>query len=465
VAELISGHVTRIESIPITDSASELSTSPSHQASIRNYRRLTVLLFFLNTLSALLFILFVNHPKYDEEYHLPDVHRYVREGVSANSIRAQINAPGPTAHLWMALAVRIFPGNELRSARAAILVSWLLLGAGIILAATRYTRFPSFWYAALLVTLAFPHALVATALVMTEGPALLFATMGTLMWVEFLSLPSFNLDRVPVGVAGGVLVGLAITCRQYYLALLPTGLLFALFQWRKRSAQARPLLVLPILLSLAAALPPVLYLVAVWKGLSSPNMASGISYHNWTSTVGANLWRPIITTFYIALYSLPLTFPAMRHVPRQLRWRTLLVAVLGGFGAVHFMSALLQPGPFNSVLGILSRTPRIQSLFFAMIVGATIYNLVAVVSLFWEKRTILFSCPPVVFSMLAIVFFVAEQFGVHGNLPFYDRYVIQLAPFLGIAAFALLPKLSMPRVLALGASSALGQYMLWRYAF
>jgi hypothetical protein len=219
------------------------------------------------------------------------------------------------------------------------------------------------------------------------------------------------------------------------------------------------------LLSLAASIPPVLVLVAVWKGLSSPNMASGVSYHNWTSTVGANFWRPIVTTFYIALYSLPLTFPAMRHLPREQRWQTLLVAVLGGFGAVHFMSVLLQPGPFSSVVRILSRTPRVQSLFFAMIVGATIYNLVAVVLLFWEKRTILFSCPPVVFSMLAIVFFVAEQFGVQGNLPFYDRYVIQLAPFLGIAAFALLPKLSMPRVLVLGASSALGQYMLWRYAF
>ena len=155
----------------------------------------------------------------------------------------------------------------------------------------------------------------------------------------------------------------------------------------------------------------------------------------------------------------------MRHLPREQRWRTLLIAVLSGFGAVHFMSALLQPGPFNSVVGILSRTPRVQSLFFAMIVGATIYNLVAVVLMFWEKRTILFSCPPVVFSILAIVFFVAEQFGVQGNLPFYDRYVVQLAPFLGVAAFALLPKLSMSRLLVLGASSALGQYMLWRYAF
>jgi hypothetical protein len=447
-----------------SENGSGHSTSPSHQASIRNYHRLTVLLFFLNTLSALLFILFVNHAAYDDPYHLADVHRYVREGVSANSIRAHINAPGPTAYLWMALAVRMFPGNELRSARAAILVSWLLLGAGI-LAAARYTRFSSFWYAALFVTLASPHALTATALVLTEGPALLFATLGALMWIEFLSLPSFNLDREPVGIAGGVLVGLAITCRQYYLALLPAGLLFALFQYRKRSAEARSPWVLPILLSLAASLPPVLCLVAAWKGLSSPNMAAGISYHNWKSTVGANCWRPIVTTFYIALYSLPLTFPAMRHLPREQRWRTLLLAVLGGFGTVHFMSALLQPGPFNSVVGILSRTPRVQSLFFAMIVGATICNLVAVVLLFWEKRTILFSCPPVVFSMLAIVFFVAEQFGVQGNLPFYDRYVIQLAPFLGIAAFAVLPKLSMPRVLVLGASSALGQYMLWRYAF
>ncbi len=149
MAELSSEQATRIESIPKAGSASGHSTSPSHQASIRNYRSLTVLLFILNTLSALLFILFVNHVAYDDANHLPDVHRYAREGVSANSIRAHINAPGPTAYLWMAVAVRMFPGNELRSARAAILVSWLLLGAGI-LAAARYTRFPSFWYAALL---------------------------------------------------------------------------------------------------------------------------------------------------------------------------------------------------------------------------------------------------------------------------------------------------------------------------
>jgi hypothetical protein len=100
------------------------------------------------------------------------------------------------------MAVRTFPGDEIRSARVAVLVSWLLLGAGIV-AAARYTLFPSFWYSALFVTLASPHALSATALVMTEGPALLFAILGSLMWVEFLSLPRLNLDRVAIGIAGG----------------------------------------------------------------------------------------------------------------------------------------------------------------------------------------------------------------------------------------------------------------------
>ena len=106
-----------------------------------------------------------------------------------------------------------------------------------------------------------------------------------------------------------------------------------------------------------------------------------------------------------------------------------------------------------------------QSLFFGLIVGATIYNFVAVGMLFWEQRTILFSCPTVVFSMLAIVFLVAEQLGVQGNIPFYDRYVIQLAPFVGIIAFAIAPQVNLMRLFVLGAMSLLSHGMLWRYAF
>jgi hypothetical protein len=433
------------------------------QAGIRKYYRLAVLLFALNVISALLFILFVNHMYYDDQYNLSDVHRYVSEGLSADSIKAHINPAGPTGFVWMAAAVRLFPKNELRSARAAILISWLLLGAGVLIGA-RCTRFASFWYAALFVTLAFPHAVTAAALVLTEGPALLFAILGTVLWVEFLSQPTFNINQEPLGIAAGLSFGIAVTCRQYYLAVLPAAVLFALHQWRQRPLRANLVWVLPTFLSILAAILPVGFLVFAWKGLSSPGMVSGRSYQNWTATVGVNFHRPIVTCFYVALYSLPLTFPAMLRLRSPQRWRALLIAAIGGSGAIHFMSALLQPGPFNSLVGSLRQVPEAQSLFFGLIVSATIYNFVAVIVLLWEQRAIQFSCPPVVFSILVIVFFVVEQLGVQGNIPFYDRYVIQVAPFLGIIAFALLPQLDFTRLLALGAMSALGHSMLWRYA-
>ncbi len=133
------------------------------------YYRVAVFLFVINAISALFFILFVNRIAYDDHYNITDVHRYARDGVSADTIRAHMNAAGPTSFVWMAGAARMFPANELRSARIAVLISWLLLGAGILIGA-RYTRFPSLWYAAFFVTLAFPHAVSAEALVLTEGP-------------------------------------------------------------------------------------------------------------------------------------------------------------------------------------------------------------------------------------------------------------------------------------------------------
>jgi hypothetical protein len=447
----------------MTDTKSGCPTTRICQIWMRKYYQLATFLFLLNAISALLFILFVNRMAYDDHYNLADVHRYAHEGVSADSIRANINPAGPTGFVWMALGARIFPADELRGARVAILISWLLLGAGILIGA-RYTTFPSLWYAAFFVTLAFPHALTAMALVLTEGPALLFATMGSLLLVEFLSKPTYHLTLEPLGIAAGMSIGLAITSRQYYLTLLPAASLFALNQWRQRSPEARTAWVLPTTLSLTAAILPVLLLVIVWKGLSSPGIASGSSYPNWTATVGVNIYRPIVAGFYIALYALPLTFPAMQRVRPKQRWRALLIAVLGGVGATHFMSNLLQPGPFNSLIGTLSHAPRGQSLLFGLVVGVTIYNFVAVGSLLWEQRAILSSCPAVVFSILAIVFFVAEQLGVQGNIPFYERYVIQLAPFLGIVAFALVPQVNLARLLALGAMSVLGHSMLWRYA-
>ena len=81
------------------------------------------------------------------------------------------------------------------------------------------------------------------------------------------------------------------------------------------------------------------------------------------------------------------------------------------------------------------------------------------------QRTKLLSCVPLGFSVVLILFFCMEQIGVGGNVPFYDRYVFQIAPFLGIIAFGLCPTLSRARVVMLAFLLVVSYGMLWRYAF
>jgi len=94
-----------------------------------------------------------------------------------------------------------------------------------------------------------------------------------------------------------------------------------------------------------------------------------------------------------------------------------------------------------------------------------VYNIWALGELIWEQRSLIEASAPLVFALLAIIFFICEQFGVGGNIPFYDRYVLNIAPFLGLLAFSVLPRLTYPRLLALAVMSFAGHVILWRYAF
>jgi hypothetical protein len=94
-----------------------------------------------------------------------------------------------------------------------------------------------------------------------------------------------------------------------------------------------------------------------------------------------------------------------------------------------------------------------------------VYNMCALGELVWEQRSLIETSAPLPFALLMIVFFICEQFGVGGNIPFYDRYVLNIAPFLGLVAFSVLPRLTYPRLLALAVMSFAGHVILWRYAF
>lgn len=455
------------ESRELASSSLSIGAAPIVEARRGNAKLsgFVILILGLNLLSAALFIGFVNRPVYDDPYNIFDVHNYASHGLSKATLLSHRNPPGPVGFLWMAAGVRLLGGEELRDARIAILMSWFLLAAGILVG-VRYSRFPQLWLGALLATLVFPHSVEATATLLTEGPALLFAVLGVLVWAEFASRPNVTSGSLFLGLLGGLSMGLAVTCRQYYLALMPAAALLALYQWRERPSDEKSKWAVCTIFSLALAIFPVLLMVLVWKGISSPGMATGTSYdHMWKATVGLNLLRPMIVAFYAAVYLIPLTFPAMFRLKGFQRGIALLIAVLGGLGIAYFSSLFLQPGPLNSLVRFASRVPHGGTVVFALAAVAALYNAVAVILLLWEQRKSIASNAPAIFSVLVVLFFVAEQIGVGGNLPFYDRYVLQLAPFLGIIAFSVLPRLTPPRLLALAGLSVLSHIMLWRFAF
>jgi hypothetical protein len=422
-------------------------------------------LFAINSFSAILFMCIVRRPVYDDAMNMSDVRAYAARGISVSAIRAQRNTPGPTSFVWMASGARLIGHDELLDARVAVLFSWVLLVI-LTMAGVRYSEWPQLWYGALIATLIFPHSLTAMATALTEGPALLFALLGALAWTEMVSRESrFGSASLVLAIGGGLAMGLAVTCRQYFLALLPAAGLLALFLIVAQSATQKLASYVHMILPLIFAVVPPLLMVLTWRGITSPGMASGASYSNYQAGWGLAIFRPVDVAFYTALYLLPLSFPAMWQIPEKVRWPLLPAALAGGLAAAHFSEYLVNPGPLHSFLEAASRIPAGATAVLGLIAGAAVYNAVAVVLVLWNQRSNLRTCAPVMFSTLVVVFFIAEQFGVGGNIPFYDRYVLQLAPFLGIIGFWVSPRLTRLRVIALAGLLALSHGMLWRYAF
>jgi len=421
----------------------------------------------VNLISAALFIAFVNRPVYDDGFNIFDVHNYATKGLSLDTLRSQRNPPGPTSFILLAAAVRIIGGNELRDARIGAFFSWFLLAIGVFYGA-RSSRYPELWYAALLVSLVFPHSIMAAATVLTEGPALFCAVIGALAWTEFVSRANSGATALIHGIAACLFLGLAVTCRQYNLALLPAAALTAALQLRTKTWQPgqRWPFVARCLVCVALSLAPVLLLLLVWKGIASPSMESGASYDMmYKASAGLNLTRPLIAALRVAVYLIPFTFPLMMQVKAPRRWGMLAVAAFGGLAAGYWTDSLLQPGPLNTIVGVASRLFHGREFPFGLIAAVATCNAIALGLAIWEERRLLSSSPLVAFALLTVLIFIAEQFGVGGNVPFYDRYVLQVAPFFGIVAFTLLPSLDKARLLALITLSFFSQVMLWRYAF
>jgi hypothetical protein len=432
----------------------------------RRYLSLVIIAFAVNLLSAALFIGFVNRPVFDDNYNLSDVETYAHKGLSVATVLAHRNPPGPTSFLWMAAGVRLLGEGELRDARIANLISWVLLFVGILLGA-RYGSFPQIWYGALLAALVFPHSVMAAATTLTEGPALLFAILGTLAWIESASCPTVTASSFLLLIVGAFFMGIAISCRQYYLSLLPAVALFGLFRLRGLGSKERFVRLLGLILSLSVASAPLILLIVIWGGVTSPGVATGWSHPElgWRAYAGWSVFRPIVAGFYSCFYLAPLTFPVIWRVRLPFRWLALLAASISGILAAGLGPSLIQPGPLRALIGLASRLPAGQFLLLACVAALTVYNAIVIGLLVWQKRHTVLSCPPAIFALLTVAFFMVEQLGVGGNVPLYDRYLLQIAPFLGIIAFTLIPRLGFSRLLALGVMDAAAHVILWSHAF
>ncbi|MGD0306834.1 MAG: hypothetical protein ABSC71_18570 [Candidatus Acidiferrales bacterium] len=429
----------------------------------KRYLAFALLLLALNTISSLLFMAKITRPVFDDQYNIVDVKRYAAEGLKLDAVKTHVNPPGPTSFVWMAEAVRALGGDALRDARLGALASWLVLALCIVVAGYKLRLHSTeLWYAALLVTMTFPHAPMAMATVLTEGPAAMFAVLGAIAWAEFMAAERVTGKAVAAVIVGGLCVGLAVTSRQYYLALLACWPILLLYRWRSKLTGSA---VTAAFLSLAAAVVPILCLVLVWHGLSSPNIVAGVSYTKWSSKVGINVIRPLIAAFYVGLYFLPLTISEAVRDRLAMRKQVWALAVVGGIAMAIIGAGFVQPGPLRTLLRFGDRLPHGANILLAVVAAITIYNFTLFADSAWERRGELIRNPAVVLSILVIVFFILEQVGVGGNIPFYDLYVLQIAPFLGVVAFAVYPRLKTARMIPLALLWVVGQVTLWRYLF
>jgi hypothetical protein len=335
-----------------------------------------------------------------------------------------------------------------------------------VLFGARYGSFPQIWYSALLAALVFPHSVMAAATTLTEGPALLFAILGALTWIEAASRPTGTASCFLL-ILGAFSMGIAVSCRQYYLALLPAAALFGLFRLRGLGSKERFVRLLGIILSLSVASAPLILLIVIWGGVTSPGVATGLSHQElpWRAYAGLSVFRPIVAAFYSCFYLAPLTFPVVWRVRLPFRWLAFLAASISGILAACLGPSLLQPGPLRALVGLASRLPAGQSILIGSITALTVYNAFMMGLLIWQKRQIVLSCPPIIFALLTVVFFIVEQLGVGGNVPLYDRYLLQIAPFLGMIAFSLIPRLGFSRLLTLAIMNAAAHVILWSHVF
>jgi hypothetical protein len=314
-----------------------------------------------------------------------------------------------------------------------------------------------------------PYLPLASATILTEMPSLLALTLGAFLWLNGLSgtatpdwLSSAKL------ISGGALVGISITGRQYYLAALPAMAIAFSTQWVERRPSYRTLATPVVAISLVVVVLPIVVLSWAWGGLTSPGMQANVSYKDFSAALGINPVRPITALLLIGIYAFPILL--LQHggsIPYSSVLPAALLALVVTLLVPH-NTLWCIPGTQN-LCGPVSGLHIYASARSTILVLA--YNgfasFIGFCGVFLLGRTVWLACVAntgivqAAFAGSFLGFFVVGQLFVGGNIPFYERYILQIAPFIGLT-LANDRQFSVGRALVASFPFlALGQYRLW----
>jgi len=195
-------------------------------------------------------------------------------------------------------------------------------------------------------------------------------------------------------------------------------------------------------------------------------MSQGQSYQGISAFVGINLSRALITMFYLALYFVPFTINfTLRYSYTQKSYlKDIGIAGFGGVLVAVYGDLLLQEGPVNTLTKAAEQYIMFGSTILLGFIGAaTFFNAITIVKViivrFGEVRDNI----PLLFSLSFLLFFVIENAAVGGDINFYERYVLQAAPYIGIVAFFIVRRLTKANIMAIVGMMVVSNLMLWRY--
>jgi len=171
-------------------------------------------------------------------------------------------------------------------------------------------------------------------------------------------------------------------------------------------------------------------------------MHQNISYSNYTAAIGINLLRPINAVLYIGIYMLPVLVFQPNSGIRVPRILVLLALVMAGLLAISVPEGNLwcgpesdaSCGPIKWLYDILSaRSANLARAYNGIGASAGCAGLFLLIRAIWSDRAAIIETPGVVLALAFLAFFLVEQLFVGGNIPFYERYILQIAPMLGLA--------------------------------